>query len=99
MTDIVPTEDIEQIVGVQRDRYEHWGRAVSAEQKVYILHSMVCLRITRDLRQCPFSLALDDGIDPARWTEDVAVRLRIEDPDGEAWLVHDPPENDETIKD
>jgi len=34
---------------------------------------------TPDLRSCPYSLALDHGIDPADWTEDVAVPLRIRD--------------------
>ncbi len=87
MTDIVSAEDIERTVGVQRHATEHWGRAVSAEQTVYILHSQQCKDTTPDLRDCPYSLALDDGIQPADWTEDVAVPLRINDPDGLAWLV------------
>jgi hypothetical protein len=87
VTDVVDGDKIEAIVGVPRDPYEHWGKAVSAEQRVYILHSIVCLGINSDLRNCPFSRALDDGIDLTRWVEDVPVRLRIEDPEGEAWLV------------
>lgn len=87
MTDTVPAQDIEQIVGVQRHATEHWGRAVSAEQQVYILHSADCLNVRPDLRQCPYSLALDDGINVNYWTEDVPLRLTVEDPDGEAWLV------------
>jgi len=79
VSEIVPTEDIERIVGVPRHLSEHWGRAVSAEQQVYILHSQYCKNTTPDLRSCPYSLALDHGIDPADWTEDVAAPLRIRD--------------------
>lgn len=86
MTALVPSTDIERIVGVKRHQTEHWGRAVSREQRVYILHSRECLDAADDLRRCPYSLALDDGIDPQRWTEDVPLLLAISDPDGEAWL-------------
>ncbi len=88
MTDIVPAEDIERIVGVPRHAHQHWGRAVSAEQKVYILHSQKCLDSISDLTGCPYSLALDDGIDIEDWTEDVAVPLLLHEQDeGEVWLI------------
>lgn len=91
MTDIVPTEDIDRIVGVPRHPTQHWGRAVSAEQTVYILHSQECKDSTPDLRDCPYSLSLDDGVDLAMgWTEDVPLPLMISDPGGEAWLVPAP---------
>jgi hypothetical protein len=86
MTDLVPPTEIERIVGVPRHATEHWGRAVSDEQRVYILHSRECLDSGIDLRYCAYSVALDDGIDPRRWTEDVPLLLSIYDPDGEAWL-------------
>lgn len=77
MSDLVPAESIEQIIGAARHLTNHIGRAVSAEQTVYILHSRVCLDSGIDLRKCPYSLALDRGINPATWEEDVATRLGI----------------------
>ena len=76
-----------QIVGRDRHETEHYGRAVSAEERVYILHSRECFESGRDLRQCEFSIAMDLGIDLDRWVEDQTVLLEIEDgllvPDGE----------------
>lgn len=77
MTEIVPAEDIEQIVGAQRHPTMHKARAVSAEQRVYILHSVACLNEYDDLRECPYSRALDRGIDPEVWIEDEAVSVAI----------------------
>jgi hypothetical protein len=67
MTDPVPAEDIEQLAGAQRLPMAHVGRAVSAEETVYILHSQRCKDAGGDLRECPFSLALDRGISLKRW--------------------------------
>lgn len=92
MTDLVPSDAIEQIVGVGRHDTKHWGRAISAEQTVYILHSQQCLDSGVDLRDCPYSLALDDGIDIDDWIQDVPVLLTLnERGDLEAWLfgLHD----------
>lgn len=77
MTDTVPADRIEQIVGADRDPDRHWARAVSDEQQVYILHSNVCLAERDDPRNCPLSLALDRGIDVAEWAghEDKPVRI------------------------
>lgn len=61
---------IEAIVGAARDPRQHIARAVSKEQRVYILHSRTCANSGRDLRLCPYSLALDAGIDPESWVED-----------------------------
>lgn len=81
MTDLVPTEDIERIVGTKRRYAVHYGRAVSAEETVYILHSKVCLESGTDLRECRFSRALDRGIDMEVWEghEDTPVALAIWD--------------------
>lgn len=78
MSDLVPREDIEGIVGAPRHATKHQARAVSAEQTVYILHSHACLDHGGDLRDCPYSLALDNGIRPDEWTEDAPVTVRIE---------------------
>jgi hypothetical protein len=88
---LVPGDEIEAIVGRARHATEHWGRAVSAERRVFLLHSARCRDSGRDLRQCPYSLALDDGIDEQLWAgwEDRPVRVAIEVADGEAWLVPD----------
>lgn len=82
--DLVRADEIEKIVGVERDDVDHYGRAVSGEQKVYILHSRLC-RETRgvlesDLRDCPYSRALDDlGINPTEWIQDEPALLAIRD--------------------
>lgn len=78
MTDLVAPDEIEAIVGVDRDVLVHYARAVSAEGRVYLLHSVRCVESTPDLRACRYSRALDVGIDVSRWTEDVALRVRVE---------------------
>lgn len=77
MSDLVGSDRIEQIVGVARHPTWHYARAVSAEQKVYILHSQKCLDSGIDLRDCVFSHALDRGIDLDHWVEDVSVQVVI----------------------
>ncbi|OZC62127.1 hypothetical protein CH267_00875 [Rhodococcus sp. 06-621-2] len=79
MSDLVPSADIEAIVGADRHRKAHLGRAVSAQQRVYILHSQQCLDSGIDLRECRFSKALDDGIEVDRWagSEDMPVVLGV----------------------
>ncbi len=78
MSDLVAVEDIERIVGVRRRPTEHWGRAVSDEGRVYILHSQECRDGGVDLRLCPFSIALDYGIDESDWDEDVPLLVEVE---------------------
>ncbi len=77
MTDLVPTDQIERIVGARRHPHQHLGRAVSAEQTVYILHSEACRDSGIDLRDCAYSKALDNGIDMDWWHQhqDQAVVL------------------------
>lgn len=77
MTRLVHADRIEKIVGAPRHRTDHIGRAVSTERIVYILHSHECRDSGIDLRDCPYSLALDRGIDRLMWVEDAPVRLRI----------------------
>jgi hypothetical protein len=67
MSDLVPADQIEQIVGARRHSHQHLGRAVSAEETIYILHSYACKESGIDLRECEWSLALDRGIDPFMW--------------------------------
>lgn len=67
MTDLVPAEEIEQIVGARRHPHQHLGRAVSSEQTVYVLHSEKCRDSGVDLRECEWSVALDRGIDLDDW--------------------------------
>ncbi|OZC88338.1 hypothetical protein CH282_09420 [Rhodococcus sp. 06-418-1B] len=83
MSDIVPADDIEKIVGAPRHHKHHYGRAVSEEQRMYILHSQRCLATYQDLRQCPYSIAMDRGIDVDYWwlgCEDMPVVLAIRGP-------------------
>ncbi|MGZ0069282.1 hypothetical protein [Microbacterium arborescens] len=81
MTRLEPTSSIETTVGAERSQSEHIGRAVSAEQRVYILHSQDCVDTGRNLRTCPYSIALDLGIDVPTWQghEDRPVILAIDD--------------------
>jgi hypothetical protein len=90
VTEHVPADQIEQIVGVERHPNVHYGRAVSAQQIVYILHSQGCLDSTPDLRDCAYSRALDRGIDLDAWVEDEPVALMIEF-DGRLFPAEDPP--------
>lgn len=79
MSELVPAADIERIVGIARHRTVHMGRAVSAEETVYILHSKTCLDSGVDLRECRFSVALDEGIRPVSWEgyQDIPVALGV----------------------
>lgn len=94
MTDLVPADEIEAIVGIKRHQSQHYARAVSTEQKVYVLHSRGCLddvdsidpEMRRDLRDCPFSLALDNGINVGHWTEDVPMKVTVGLAGGEWYL-------------
>lgn len=68
MVDIVPADQIEQIVGTPRHQTLHYGRAVHEEQKFYILHSEECRQTHPNLRLCEFSRALDaTGINEEEW--------------------------------
>lgn len=86
MSDLVDPGAIERIVGVPRHASDHYARAISAEQTVYILHSQACKGSGIDLRDCPFSLALDDGITSSDWVghEDRPVIVAI---DGCGYLI------------
>lgn len=67
MTELVDPFEIERIVGARRHRTAHLGRAVSAEERVYVLHSQECLDSGIDLRECPYSLALDQVAAQGDW--------------------------------
>lgn len=79
MTRLEPSETIEATVGAKRHATSHLGRAVSAEQRVYILHSQECVDSGIDLRECEYSRALDCGIDMGVWwdAQDAPVVLAI----------------------
>jgi hypothetical protein len=81
MTDLVPTDQIEQQVGTLRNATHHIARANSAEETVYILHGRNCLDSGIDLRECEYSIALDQGIDPDDWYdhEDQPVYVKVDD--------------------
>ena len=87
MTDLVPADQIESIVGARRHALAHLGRAVSSEQTVYILHSHACKDSGIDLRSCIYSRALDRGIDSGDWDgqEDETVTLQA----AHGWLMPD----------
>lgn len=67
MSELVNPTEIERIVGHARHAMQHLACAVAAEQTVYVLHSQRCKGSGSDLRECPYSIALDRGIDEADW--------------------------------
>lgn len=69
MSALVPDDEIVGIVGIKRDLFKHYARAVSTDQTVYILHSLICKSTVEDLRKCAFSVALDRGIRLQVWGE------------------------------
>lgn len=71
MTERVPADEIENIVGRKRSVKDHYARAVSAAQTMYVLHTRGCLALNADLRDCPWCLAPDRGIDLDERVEDV----------------------------
>lgn len=79
MTDLIPADKIEQIVGTHRRPSTHIARAISSEQRVYILHSETCRTSIADPRHCAYSRALDRGIHTADWFgfEDRPVMVTI----------------------
>lgn len=79
MTEVVPADEIEGIVGWPRHATRHYARAVSAERQVYVLHSQQCFDTRPDLNTCMFSVALENGIDQDVWKglEDTPVRVTI----------------------
>lgn len=76
MTDIVPADQIETLVGARRHPTEHIARGDTATGRVYILHSAKCRLRYRDLRDCPWSLALDQQNLWCPPDEPVLVRLK-----------------------
>lgn len=80
MSDPVPADEIERIVGIIRHPTDHYANAVSDEQTVYILHSHECKDSGIDLRECAFSRAMDEGIPMDVWGDhqDRAVEVVIE---------------------
>ncbi len=79
MSTLVPPDEIEKIVGVPRHPYDHWGILRTEDQRFYVLHSAKCRDEGGDLRDCKFSIALDQGIPMEHWEryEDIPVRLWI----------------------
>lgn len=68
MTEKVPADQIEKIVGVKRDPVRHIGRAVSSEKKVYVLHSEACLSFYENVQKdCRYAVALENGIREKDW--------------------------------
>lgn len=87
MSDRVPSDEIEAIVGAKRDPYLHQAKAVSAEQTVYVLHSQACLDSGIGLPMCRFSLALDNGIREDEWVQDEPTVVKVIGAFGQTRLV------------
>lgn len=80
---------VEAKVGATRHKTDHIARAVSAEQRVYLLHPRTCVddhgRRGVSLQDCPYSAAMDRGIHLALWRphRDQPVIVRIDKLDGD----------------
>lgn len=61
MTELVDPTEIEGIVGVKRHETYHIARWIVDAGQIFILHSQVCVDGDWDLRECPYSQALDKG--------------------------------------
>lgn len=79
MSKLVPREDIERIVGSPREKSNHLARVVSARRTIYILHSQECLDSGIDLRDCPYSVALDKGTSHCHWDMNVPLLITIDE--------------------
>ena len=77
MSDLVSPDEIEAIVVINRHPVWHYARAVSEQETVYILHSAECKASRPDLRKCPFSRALDRGIDVTVWATAMDRPVRV----------------------
>lgn len=82
MTERVPADQIEEIVGAPRQLGHHLGRLIGPEGggNLFILHSARCRDALADLRECHYSLILDHyGVSPCWWEgmRDRPVRLGI----------------------
>ena len=82
MSDLVDPAKIEDIVGVQRQKDDHIGRAVSEDKTTYILHSRRCVNSGIDLRYCEFSKALDLGLRAKDWRDFVDTPVILEVKEG-----------------
>lgn len=81
MTNIVPSTEMERLVGYPRQENTHLGRIDTTEEVMYILHSQECKDTTPDLRECPYSKALDHGrFNINRWKGfyDMSVSLSLD---------------------
>jgi len=96
MSRLESAETIEATVGAQRHATLHLAHAVSAKERVYILHSKECLDRGTDLRDCEFSEALDLGIDLGVWSEfqDRPVVVSI----SEEYFDLEPTDSDEIVR-
>jgi hypothetical protein len=72
MVDLVDPRKIEEIVGTVRQDFDHVVRA--SVKGVFILHSRMCVEtrgtLEIDLRECPYSQALANGVYPEDWLYD-----------------------------
>lgn len=78
---VVPSDEIEEIVGCLRFKDKHVGYVMSSRKTVYVMHSHYCRDSNVDLRQCKYSLAIEDGIDEEVWSGhmDKPMFVEVED--------------------
>lgn len=82
MTRTEDPDKILEIMGVERHPTRHYARAVTADQRIYILHSQACVNQHEDLRDCGISMALDGMLDESvrplfDWELDKLLSVRL----------------------
>lgn len=86
MSTIIPADEVEELVGARRHEFRHIMRYDSLCAELHILHSAVCKDSMADLRDCPFSVALDDGgVKDGDWWDDEPVFVDLEDGELAPW--------------
>jgi hypothetical protein len=84
MVQPIPAEEVETLVGRQRDDTLHFMRADTKAQQTYILHSVACLNVMGlPDPACEFIAAQEKGIDEVfsdwEYCQDQPVQIHIDD--------------------
>ena len=67
MVNIIPPDEIEELVGSARLFDKHVGRVITAERRFVLMHSEQCLQEYDDLRDCPYSQSMQSNFYSGRW--------------------------------
>jgi len=90
MVELIPSDIVENAIGVERHEFLHYAIAVLSDEKLMILHSRECRDRGTDymMRTCLFSQALHSGLCEGAWAGhmDVPVVALLFNQDGRTYL-------------